>query len=518
MKNYIINLFLCIIVLSTRSMNAQGIQGSGNHGGTGSNFNIGIGVGAVIDVGFTPGHINNPSGKPNPQGDRNVFWVHGLNGDIGSWSRAATASQFNVGVPFPPRKLFSIDNFTYTQSSNALDAGRQIGIVIRQSINHNAEKDFIIAHSQGGIVSRGLLDLTFCKGDSDPPSIGGLVTFCSPHQGANLLNNKAKFEVLAIDMCQAMNDGPLLEKLDFKILGFPIPGRKRILMAVDSLCSDLSNVLFPLILNKQTPNITKDYEVGSDFLESNENCINSNPAFRKFPKVAYYGVEPKEHLMLRTLMYFVNSSQGPDYFQANEDFETKNDFDTIYMKYYDKYMKYKHDYEYWDNIYNSLKCYTWLRHNSVECTAARRARDKYCDLMTGFKRGLDFLDQLDDQYKYLIEALKIEKESNYYCVCYDKQGNEMGRTKIDHPGDCEPRPSGKVFCFVEEEINYVRKEFDSDGVVLASSASNLPAATYAPQEMKNSSHMQARNDEQLRLGLIKLYDGGTDPYFKTDTK
>ena len=55
-------------------------------------------------------------------------------------------------------------------------------------------------------------------------------------------------------------------------------------------------------------------------------------------------------------------------------------------------------------------------------------------------------------------------------------------------------------------------------LVLASSASNLPGATFGPQLMDNTSHMQARNNKALRDGLFLLYEGGTDPFFKTDKK
>ena len=52
-------------------------------------------------------------------------------------------------------------------------------------------------------------------------------------------------------------------------------------------------------------------------------------------------------------------------------------------------------------------------------------------------------------------------------------------------------------------------------LVLASSASNLPGATFGPQLMDNTSHMQARNNKALKLGLLKLYNGGTDLFFRT---
>ncbi|MBK7231085.1 MAG: hypothetical protein IPH93_02115 [Saprospiraceae bacterium] len=514
---------LYLVLFNLGNMMAQVIQGQINQQGGTAGFNQGIGLGGPsIESNYSPVQVNNPSMTPAPdEGPRNVFWVHGLNGDIGSWARAATASQFNVAPSFPARKVISNSNFTYTQSSSLLDASAQVGTWIRGTKDNDPKKDFLIAHSQGGLVSRGLLHLNLCTTPKSKPDFGGLVTFCSSHQGANLLSKLTEFKDLGVKMCTELNDGPFLEGFsDFKIFGLPLPWRlgKSLLVKVDSLCSDFTETVFPLLLNKETPNITKDYVVGAPLLKKMNDCLDGNRELEVFPKVAFYGVEPKDHLMLRTILYFSKSSQGPDYFQANDDHELISNFDTIYSKYRRKYETYANNYYIANDQYNKLECYKKWKILPPPCYQLKKDIEKYKILKEAYLKGVNFLDQMDDQYKLIIGALELKKEVKLYCKCTNLQTGEEFENEISNPSECKMKITKNIFCDIFSKVNYYRIEKDSDGVVLAESASNLPGATFAPQEMKNSSHMQARNDEELRKGLIKLYEGGTDLYFYTKRK
>ncbi|MBK9271092.1 MAG: hypothetical protein IPM48_05815 [Saprospiraceae bacterium] len=514
---------LYLIMFYLGNVMAQEIQGQNNQPGGAAGFNQVIGLGGPsIEANYVPTQVDNPPVSPAPdEGLRNIFWVHGLNGDIGSWARAATASEFNVAPDFSARKVISNSNFTYTQSSGLLDASAQVGTWIRGTKDNHPDRDFIIAHSQGGIVSRGLLHLNFCTTPKTKPNFGGLVTFCSSHQGALLLNNVAEFEKLAIKMCTEMNDGPILEGLlDFKIFGLPLPWRlgKKVLVTVDSLCEDFTKTIFPLVLNKETPNITKDYEVGAPLLKKMNDCLDGNRELEVFPKVAFYGVEPKEHLMLRTVLYFAKSSQVPDYFQAKDDDELISDFDTTYSKYRRKYETYANNYNIAYDHYNKLECYKKWKILPPPCHQLKKDVEKYKILKEAYLKGVNFLDQMDDQYKLIIGALEIKKITKHFCVCENRLTGRVERYEVSDPTLCNRKTRPEIECYPLDQIEYLRIEKDSDGVVLAESAANLPGATYAPQEMKNSSHMQARNDEELKKGLIRLYEGGTDPFFRTRAK
>ncbi len=56
----------------------------------------------------------------------------------------------------------------------------------------------------------------------------------------------------------------------------------------------------------------------------------------------------------------------------------------------------------------------------------------------------------------------------------------------------------------------------SDGVVLAESAKTWPGVNAVGEPMKGSNHFQMRNDSQLKIALLSLYNGDiTEKWFKT---
>ncbi|HOJ90415.1 MAG TPA: hypothetical protein PK622_03505 [Saprospiraceae bacterium] len=536
MKNLKFIYILCIILIFNLSMQSQvtsGFGGSGNVGG----FGRGVSIGSRTNVPFSPGSVNNPSGKLGPTGgdDRNVYWVHGLKGDIDSWLNPAEASEYNVSPGFPARKLKSISDITYGDGSGLLPAGNQLEDEMFRNPSNDRTKDFTIAHSQGGMVSRGLLHNTLCLIPRKKPEelpMGGLVTFCSPHQGAQLLNGKALFHVLAGEMCDALLAGPTAEfssniGVNFKIFGFStdkIPiGQKYISkyteLAVDQACKTFENNIIPFITDAQTPRITQDYEVGSKILTDMNACLDGNVVLTKFPKVAFFGVEPKQHLMLRTVKYFLESCQSYDYFDANEDETLIHLFQKNYENYFAKYEMWRNRYENKKDLYNLALCDFYLNKFTPLCIALRAQRNAARKNMEGYLKGVKFLETMDDKYKIIIGALRYDQIIKLYCIC--EGASEFSKVEISTPSDCPIKKRGQnelMLCRDIEELTVNRVEFDSDGVVLASSASNLPGATFGPQLMDNTSHMQARNNAALKGGLTKLYSGGTDPFFYTPVK
>jgi len=58
---------------------------------------------------------------------------------------------------------------------------------------------------------------------------------------------------------------------------------------------------------------------------------------------------------------------------------------------------------------------------------------------------------------------------------------------------------------------------DSDGLVLAESAYDIPQATIDPQELDGSTHMGVRNDGNTSIMLERLFDGEIGLFFKIET-
>lgn len=161
-------------------------------GGSGYGQMMGGNNGTNINIQGTQLNPNNPTGNPGPDHhERDIFWIHRLGGSASSWSTAS-------GWAYDNYLVNCHSNITYTENQSIFGAGNSI----RNDIglyNQGDAEDFIIAHSQGGLVARAAIYDQYCRGagHEELKSIGGFVTFGSPHQGARLLNNRAQFKTLA---------------------------------------------------------------------------------------------------------------------------------------------------------------------------------------------------------------------------------------------------------------------------------------------------------------------------------
>jgi pimeloyl-ACP methyl ester carboxylesterase len=150
---------------------------------------------------------------------RMVFWVHGMNGSSSSWIRAATASSSHLiggDIPgFSPRKIYSYlpdySNNQYDLTSAALVLKSQLNKNQNLPANYPDSASMIIAHSQGGIVTRAMLYADSLN--HEKYRIGGFATFGSPHRGAvgltgnNRILSYKFFETAANDL----SDGYITE-------------------------------------------------------------------------------------------------------------------------------------------------------------------------------------------------------------------------------------------------------------------------------------------------------------------
>ena len=124
----------------------------------------------------------------------------------------------------------------------------------------------------------------------------------------------------------------------------------------------------------------------------------------------------------------------------------------------------------------------------------------------------------DDKWKTIIGATGFERVSKMYCVCEEvSSGYEVSRTEITNPINCISG-SGEIQCRVETRMEVRKWTKDSDGVVLAESASDIPGATWEPEEMEITSHMQMRNNVETERTLRELYNGGYDKWFRCESR
>ncbi len=192
------------------------------------------------------------------QVERLVYFVHGLGGTAKAWSPVTTASE--SGVPgFPARKLKAI-NSEYTIFNNSVDnAARalqtnylgangddQMAFLGIAPTEANRAKNFIIAHSQGGIVSRQLDRLYTTDALQYPRAFGGLVTFGTPHGGAQIVNNRDAIVAELNLGCGVIGSAELAEISNIGFLGglFSVGLPQRF---IDSICGFLTDRIIPRV-------------------------------------------------------------------------------------------------------------------------------------------------------------------------------------------------------------------------------------------------------------------------------
>ncbi len=133
------------------------------------------------------------------------------------------------------------------------------------------------------------------------------------------------------------------------------------------------------------------------------------------------------------------------------------------------------------------------------------------------QRPAVWLVDADENWQAIIGALDVETitvNEEYSCQCNTPEGDTYDYPITDPdncPDNCELLAGDPVNITIQ-----VTKP--NDGVVLKESASYMTGATADPVKLENSSHMQMRNDEELKKKLTNLYNGSYGDFFFTESR
>lgn len=467
-----------------------------------------IGQQPTIKLAVTPpNNPENPRGKPPLSDDRLVFWIHGLGGNSDSWAKVAQATQYQAPGQsvsgYPHRKITSLP-LTYSQFSLSGAASTLHNMLVSTGdplCNANGISDksinFIVSHSQGGIVSRATDKMYDDLGMQSDRRFGGIVTFGSPHGGAQIINNLDQFTPFADEACNALIAGPARENiLGNKVVDFFVP-EETFESIRNKLCSILANDIAPITFKDQFQPISEDYKVGAAPL-GELNGHNSS-----IPRIALYGTE-EEPVFYRTIYNLkVKTPNLFSHFGADNDQPLVDNFNILLNKYKAKYEIYKARMEYlesWGIPCGPLKwiccspvCLVW----GEEYKQDRVLRDEW-------NMGVIWLNASNNKFKAITGAYSTQWVNTYQCAC-------NGYT---FPTSIPSCPTGCVLSSAGSLIQVTEKP--SDGVVLAESASAYPGAL--TDEMPKSNHQQMRNDSNTKIKMLKVLEGGFGDYFITDTR
>lgn len=118
-------------------------------------------------------------GQINANKQRNVVWLHGLDGDAGSWEHYEQIFSMEREIK-SLRKSYDTDNGVQAATVNVMNI---IDLNLKTDAFNN--RNMGIGHSMGGIVSRNLDRITA----SGQKRFGGFITVASPNYGSKMANS-----------------------------------------------------------------------------------------------------------------------------------------------------------------------------------------------------------------------------------------------------------------------------------------------------------------------------------------
>lgn len=469
-----------------------------------------------------------PPPPPPPVENRIIFWVHGLGGDTGSWAVAADEVRDNHDVAslLPTYSEFSLD-----VAGGELHDNQLVPMGIPSMIANNVEDpmtNYIIAHSQGGLVSRATDRFYIDKGYGDDDRMfGGIATFGSPHGGAQIINNMPLIQDFAASSLKDLKEGPVLEKLEtlpwyFDII---IPEEK-VLTTLDKLSDFVGEKVLPFALSDFQAGITDDYAVGAPAL------VDLNSTASTIPRAAFHGVED-DPVVWRTMYSLQNNPNDVAAYGADDDQESVDFANENTLSWEMKYLAYD---QLADEISNS-GCAWWQWIICWPCCVVEEIFDLWGGVFNldevfglgdeearaisrAYYKGWQWWLNADENYKILIGAIDyVPSGTEYLCDCVEEDWNgypiEYWTEIVSDPDGCDY--GGPIDCEITEITSFSPTEYESDGVVVASSAMAYPGADVGPDNaMIGSNHQQMRNDSNLGTKLQELFDGDHGEYFITE--
>ncbi len=487
--------------------------------------NIGSSYDSIVSFTPTIETSNEPTqNAPIGPGDRYVYWIHGLGGNQASWLMAATASARGV-QGFPARKIESITEIKYDESITSFNTAiHSLQQIIHEkrplAIQSDRLNDFIIAHSQGGLVSRYLdKDLNTSNPANYYRDFNGIVTFSTPHGGAKIIDNVQNTNLVSSffnDACNALTIGPINERVggDFKVKLFGIDKiadefRTQMCQTVGLFGNTFAKIY--------TGDLGIEYQTTSSTITSLKNYNSPTP------KVCFYGIAKNDGIAFDILYsYSIKGANNYGHFQAGNSSadareEANNTINTYITKAWENHKWSEFEWSWFPPFFNL----TWGEGPIF-----------YEDYM----QGVNFIKNADERWLDIIGSryYSYYYKTGYNCVdinnvpfnnpnnnttclknMYNVSFGEDDPNEETPTNPCAefPGTTPVYYTILVSKVNYR----DSDGIVLTNSSSAFTGAVHKIP-LYNSNHEQIKNDLNTKFVLNKLYNGDYGLYFLTEPR
>ena len=441
-----------------------------------------------------------PTGCPPEITERKVFWLHGYQGNENSFIKVGDEVQSTFKA-ISRRPGYNASQGSLQSAADNVET--DINGVISGQIN--TERNFIIAHSMGGLVARTLGDLSNAAG---LPTYNGLITFGTPHQGAFAADVLVSDPDLASDFlehaCKALSAGPVQEGIRNEgVLGRLAVGLGFVGGAVEFGCEAGIGEGFPVAIDFASTGVEA---------ELTTTAAASIPPMPTDNNAVFYGEEhdDNETLALRFAGALLNPPDSFDLYEADVSDELGI---AAFNSQLDWYVA---KYETWAVFHAQWCASNWFQCEVLGTGSSEKIRD-------GYKKGVAWFPTFNPSWKRLIGAQELVLEQDG-CECTEYDYGIPVDTWVEGSGvtDCSSFEDFDIICnrnFVIGAIDY-----PSDGFILAESAANGPGMNYFPPNlMDGSNHMQMKNDSNMELAIEKIFVDGLDPgnpnaYFKTEKR
>jgi len=425
--------------------------------------------------------------------DRTVFWVHGWKGSEESFFRpgkdVGAESTINgwKGGRFRVKSKFA--NYAEYQDS-LIGSSDNLALDIIEFLDENSESDrnFVIAHSLGGLVTRqmGLLNNPFSE--EDQLAFNGIITFGTPHQGAaaanTLVHRPDLIEKYLNYTCESLASGLVMDHLQDSVkfgsilIEFGIAES-----AINFVCNDVLDFAIPTALahisTGTEPELTTDYSPNIPEMLTDHNA-------------AFYGIEETEDETFtpKWIGAMLNNPSDEDLYKG--DATDQMGIDTI-----DHYLNlYVEHYE----LHNSkaISSWPWSIFDTDE------------EVAEAYLKGVEWFATMDPAYRELIGALEINIIGTGNCSCLE-QGS-LGIYEVVYQGTCSSINYTSCDLVIGDyALEFIEKP--ADGFILAESAMNAPGANYQPRLMQGSNHFQMKNDSNTEDAMKAIFEDGLDGFF-----
>lgn len=454
----------------------------------------------------------------NEQWAKNVSFLHGLAGASSSWEkpRMWTEDNFSPHAAISPQYKGHEQNFNIAAARFKNDmTGLLISGANEFAPDRCKKEDYVIAHSQGGIVAR-YLDHQWwlCEnGFGCKPSLGnrnyyGVVTFATPNAGAHIGLSKHEHA----DMVNKIVNTILLDPVDeglYKITEKWFVSDElayKIYLGRNFADSFIKTHLAPALLaGLHSPTL--------DSMVPNTPIINSLTAYQsRLRRAAFYGVEDAPEVWRIMDMVMNDEPSDVPLFTANTDDKFMETVERIRR----------------DNLLE-------IKNNEDEITKKKNIlpgsllnhilynnRIKKLELINQRRQEkVDFLNNANTQWRYLIgsyhrdsfDVITVTK----YIVSYIHAGFPGNIIKHEFSNENDAYNFSQDLLNSNQYWNVTtnttthtstsRSFFPSDGVVLVKSQKAFPGVKESDTDiMRHNNHFQVRNSSETRRVLENLYE------------